>query len=189
MSEHTKAIVCGHSPYWTTAYNNCVMCESAALRVRCEAAEDERNHYRTACSSVGETDGHGWAETTKELRQQVADLTQTIEAQLREAASLNQCITDLEVKLEAMTTDRNDLNDTRQGLEAELSEMRQQRNLFRASMQERLRDYGNACEREQALKRQFTAQQEEIGRLTRCVDAVDKLIALTLESQHHFHPH
>jgi len=32
----------------------------------------EVQHYREACASVGETDGHGWAETTKELRQQLA---------------------------------------------------------------------------------------------------------------------
>lgn len=39
MSELTKAVICGHSLYWTTAYNNCVMCENATLRARCEAAE------------------------------------------------------------------------------------------------------------------------------------------------------
>lgn len=84
MSELTKAVICGHSLYWTTAYNNCVMCENATLRARCEAAENERDHYRAACASVGEADGHGWAETTKELRQQVADLTEKLAATTRE---------------------------------------------------------------------------------------------------------
>jgi hypothetical protein len=31
----------------------------------------ELTHYRHACQSIGETDGHGWAETTKELRNTV----------------------------------------------------------------------------------------------------------------------
>ena len=36
------------------------------------AAYLEVRHYRAACASVGETDGHGWAETTRELRRQIA---------------------------------------------------------------------------------------------------------------------
>ena len=38
------------------------------------AAYLEVRHYREACASVGETDGHGWAQTTKELRQQLAQV-------------------------------------------------------------------------------------------------------------------
>lgn len=43
----------------------------AALRDLLRQREEELTHYRTAALSVGETDGHGWAETTKELRQRL----------------------------------------------------------------------------------------------------------------------
>ena len=41
---------CGHNSYWTTAYQNCVLCENAALRTRiaelehCVAGQGERLH-------------------------------------------------------------------------------------------------------------------------------------------------
>ena len=37
-----------------------------------DALKVEVQHYRTACASVGETDGPGWAETTNELKRQLA---------------------------------------------------------------------------------------------------------------------
>jgi chromosome segregation ATPase len=45
-----------------------------SLEQELAAAYLEVRHYREACASVGETDGHGWAETTKELRQQLAQV-------------------------------------------------------------------------------------------------------------------
>jgi hypothetical protein len=49
--------------------------DHADVILACDAAQrEELAHYRAACASVGETDGHGWAETTKELREQVAAL-------------------------------------------------------------------------------------------------------------------
>ena len=44
----------------------------AALELQLAQMTDEVQHYRKACASVGETDGHGWAETTRELRRQIA---------------------------------------------------------------------------------------------------------------------
>jgi chromosome segregation ATPase len=43
-----------------------ILDHDAALRA-------EVQHYREACQSVGETDGHGWAETTKNLREQLVE--------------------------------------------------------------------------------------------------------------------
>lgn len=40
-------------------------------------AEQEVRHWREAAQSVGETDGHGWAESTKEYQSRLATLEQT----------------------------------------------------------------------------------------------------------------
>ena len=57
------------------------LCEKQAevngLEQGLAAAYLDVRHYREACASVGETDGHGWAETTKELRQQLAEVAQS----------------------------------------------------------------------------------------------------------------
>lgn len=52
----------------------------AALQQQFADMTDEVRHYREAAASVGETDGHGWAETTKELRQQLVEATERAEA-------------------------------------------------------------------------------------------------------------
>lgn len=49
-------------------------------------------HYRHACQSVGETDGHGWAETTKELREQRDQLKATVTAQQEEIGRLREAL-------------------------------------------------------------------------------------------------
>lgn len=65
--------------HYTKFYNE-LMAHDAALRQQLAAVTDEVRHYREAAASVGETDGHGWAETTKELRQQLAEATERAEA-------------------------------------------------------------------------------------------------------------
>ena len=70
--------------HWHTLYWDCAAEKAdAAARYGQEivdleqglaAAYLEVRHYRAACASVGETDGHGWAETTKELRKQLAEV-------------------------------------------------------------------------------------------------------------------
>ena len=42
---------CGHNSYWTTAYQNCVMCENAALRAR--IAELEAQYYQLILAGAG----------------------------------------------------------------------------------------------------------------------------------------
>lgn len=50
----------------------------------------EVEHYRHACRSVGETDGHGWAETTNELRAELEQVKQDLyDQQWQHAACLN----------------------------------------------------------------------------------------------------
>lgn len=75
MSELTKAVVCGHSLYWTTAYNNCVMCENAALRVRCEASVPLDVHNRIVADTIKTLD----AERTS-FECEIADLTAKLAA-------------------------------------------------------------------------------------------------------------
>ena len=85
------------------------LCEKQAevngLEQGLAAAYLEVLHYREACASVGETDGHGWAETTKELRQRLA------EAQA-EIAHLNTAHKDLR-----STLDEHNISDVSMGWE------------------------------------------------------------------------
>jgi hypothetical protein len=59
------------------------------------ALRAEVYHYRTACASVGETDGHGWAETTKELRAKVEaqkkEISDALDRNNATQAELAQC--------------------------------------------------------------------------------------------------
>jgi len=65
------------------AFKQSVRDTEAMLRQRVTELEQQLAHYTYACASVGETDGHGWAETTIELRRQLAAVTQD-NAMLRE---------------------------------------------------------------------------------------------------------
>lgn len=69
-----------------TTMNELWPCADVRCRAKLEAMTQEVAHYRNACASVGETDGHGWAETTKELRQQLAASEQRVK-ELESSAS------------------------------------------------------------------------------------------------------
>jgi len=117
MSELAKAVTCGHSHYWTTAYNNCVMCENAALRLRCEEAEKQVADLTEKLVDA-ERRANEQFDCVTQVQQSARDLLKPLDRQ----------ICDLEARLAAMTR-----------------EVERYKSLLRTSCQDNIEEYKVAC--------------------------------------------
>lgn len=63
-----------HSSYMDRAW-----CRKRVLETY-DALHTELAHWREAARSVGEVDGHGWATTTEHLREELAQVRQTLQS-------------------------------------------------------------------------------------------------------------
>ena len=88
---------CGHNSYWTTAYQNCVLCENAALRVRIAALEQDQRVRIEALHTLRT----GYDATVAQLEAQLATLTAERDQARARIADLEQ---DERVRIEALHT-------------------------------------------------------------------------------------
>ena len=145
-----------HRPVYLAADVNV---ELTALRQQLAQMTDEVQHYREACASVGETDGHGWAETTKELRQHLATVSDRLDALEPEytacqarAAHLEQQLAEAEktmadawVSMGEKVKRIEEVKDERDQFEKQLAAMTVERDKWKRWAIHRIPTHGTCC--------------------------------------------